>query len=58
MWLDSKGGFFPPFFEVIKTSQIKSDRIYALLPKKPGFLPNLRAATGIFVKNPVSGSYA
>ncbi|MBE9121899.1 hypothetical protein IQ269_14060 [Tychonema sp. LEGE 07199] len=23
--------------------------------KKPGFLPNLRVVTGIFVKNPVSG---
>jgi hypothetical protein len=26
----------------------------ALLSKKPAFLPNLRAATHLFIKNPVS----
>ena len=30
------------------------NRAYALPPKKPGFLPNLRAATRLLVKNPVS----
>jgi hypothetical protein len=30
------------------------DKTYALRLKKPGFLPNLSAATSIFVKNPVS----
>ncbi len=33
-------------------SQTAADRTYALRQKKPGFLPNLRAARNIFVKKP------